>query len=122
MSTKKKGKLSSKMVKRFKDWESRMLQSKNDLERYVIVDEMRQACESEVTFWNNLMDVSSGLPRNEFVKIASEAQIHISNMNSMLERIKESLDEFSDGAIAILKAMRNEGKAIPQVSGLMDKF
>lgn len=122
MSEKKKGSLTKKMAKKFKDWNDRMMSSKNDLERYVIVDEMRQACESEVTYWNNLMDENSDLPRNEFVKIASEAQLHISNMNSMLERIKVSLDEFSDGAIAILKAMRNEGKAIPQVSGLMDKF
>ena len=90
-----------------KAFEGRLMKAKNDFEIVVILDEMIHMIEAEIFGWVNMVEQTEEEGNDDNYKLISEAAVHISDLQSLIETFNKYRAASIVTALKIQSAMIN---------------
>lgn len=91
-----------------REFESRMIKSRNDLERVQILNEMEELLQAEMYKWINFMEVNDNPDIEGNENLIQHVADNVEGLNSVIKTICEGRKELLPGAKALLAVKRRE--------------
>ena len=106
--------------KAFAQFERRMAESKNDLERLTILDDLDGILDAEISAWILKMEEVQSENSDESEAVFNESSVHIGNINDLKLNIDSLRQQFLPGARRHYEVVSKTNPELKKTKSLQD--